>query len=229
MSPSASKGLVDWPRLDEQARRVLLDGLLERLPPWLELLELGSAQPRFTDSRSGETWRLFCGGRLTMGVTPERLEAIEAFQRLEPMTLFDPTVYWPVREVTLAAFFLMESVIAVRGEPRFFFNDVKGEQAVLLAERCQRLPSEAEWEFAWWALQRQRSHWDVGTSELCADGWRPQLRELAAVNPLVAGGPEVVRSASFDARTLDSVFPSRLPLSLVRLVTIRPALDVPGG
>ena len=207
---------------------MLLDGLLERLPPWLELLELGTAQPRFTDSRTGETWRLFCGGPLLLGATPERLEAIEAFQRLEPMTLFDPTVYWPVREVTISAFFLMESLISVQGEPRFFFKDVKGEGAALLAQRGQRLPSEAEWEFAWWAVQGQREHWDVGTSELCADGWRPHLLELAAVDPQIPGGPEVVRSASFDPRTLESVFPPRLPLSLVRLVTIRAALDVPG-
>lgn len=218
--------LADWAQLDEQARRVLLDQVLERLPPWLELAELG-AQPRFRDSRSDETWRLFCGGKVTLGATPERLEAVEAFQRSDPMTMFDPTVYWPVREVRVSAFLLMEKVISMGDEPRVFFRDVLKEQEALLAERGQRLPTEAEWEFAWWTVQTQREHWDPATSELCADGWRPHLLELAAVDPLVPGGPQVLRTGSFEPRSLESVFPPRLPLSLVRLVSIRPALDVP--
>ena len=218
--------LEGWATLEDQSRRVLLDQVLERLPPWLELAELG-AQPRFRDSRSSETWRLFCGGAVTLGATPERLAAVEDFQRRDPMTLFDPTVYWPVREVKVAPFLLMEKVISVGDEPRVFFRDVLKEQETLLAERGQRLPTEAEWEFAWWTVQAQRDHWDPATSELCADGWRPHLHDLTAENPLVPGGPQVVRTGSFDARALESVFPPRLPLSLMRLVSIRPALDVP--
>jgi hypothetical protein len=220
--------LVDWPRLGDQARRVLVDQLLERLPPWLELAELTTGLPRFTDARSGETWRLFTGGPITLGATPERIAAVEAFQSLEPLTLFDPTVHWPVREVAVSPFLLMEKVISVEDEPRYFFQNVMKEQAELLGERGQRLPTEAEWEFAWWALEGgQHEHWEPGSSELCADGWRPHLLELAAVDPLIPGGPEVVRMASFDPHKLESVFPPRLPLSLVRLVTIRPALDLP--
>lgn len=218
--------LTDWPQLDDRARRVLLDQVLERLPPWLELAQLG-AHPRFLDARSGETWRLFCGGPVTLGASPERIAAVEAFQRTDPFTMFDPTVYWPVRDVRVSPFLLMERVISSGNEPRIFFRDVLEEQAALLAERGQRLPTEAEWEFAWWTVQTQREHWEPATSELCADGWRPHLLELAAVDPLIPGGPQVLRSASFDERSLDSIFPPRLPLSLVRLVSIRPALDVP--
>jgi hypothetical protein len=205
---------------------VLLDQLLERLPPWLELAELG-AQPRFRDSRSEETWRFFSGGTVTLGATPERIAAVEAFQSVDPMTMFDPTVHWPVREVKVSAFLLMEQVISLGGEPRIFFRDVLKEQQELLATRGQRLPTEAEWECAWWTVQHQREHWDPGTAELCADDWRPHLLELAAVDPLIPGGPQVVRNATFDPGSLDSVFPRRLPLSLVRMVSIRPALDLP--
>ena len=225
MTPLGTR-LSDWPTTDEQGRRVLLDQLLERLPPWLELAELG-AQPRFRDARSGETWRFFSAGMVTLGATPERIEAVEAFQRRAPLTMFDPTVYWPVREVSVSPFLLMESVISLEGEPQVFFRDVLGEQEALLTTRGQRLPTEAEWECAWWTVQQQPEHWDPAMSELCADGWRPHLLELAAVDPLVAGGPSVVRSGTFDSKSLLSVMPQRVPLSLVRMVAIRPALDLP--
>lgn len=219
-------GLADWSGLDERARRVLLDRLLERLPPWLELVEL-KAQPRFQDTRSGEGWRLFPGGPVLLGATPERLEAVEAFQRADPMTLFDPTVYLPVREVTVSPFLLMEQVIRSGDEPRIFVMDVMKEQEELLVERGQRLPTEAEWEFSWWAVQSQREHWVPASSELCADGWRPHLAELSGLDPVIPGGPRVLRSASFDSRSLESILPPRQPLSLVRLASVRPALDLP--
>lgn len=218
--------LLEWPQLDERQRGVLLDQLLERLPEWLELVSAG-AQPRFRDTRSGETWRLFCGGPLTLGATPERLAAIDAFQALHPLTMFDPTVYWPVREVRVSPFLLMERVISLEGEPRIFFRDVVEEQRELLAARGERLPTEAEWEFAWWAVQQQKEHWEPVISELCADGWRPHLLDQAAVDPLIPGEPAVVRSGSFDPRTLESVMPPRLPLAVVRMVSIRAALDLP--
>ena len=218
--------MADWQGLDERARRVLLDQLLERLPPWLELLEV-SAQPRFKDNRTGEGWRLFPGGTVTLGATLERLEQVEAFQRASPLTTFDPTVYLPAHEVTVSPFLLMEQVVFLGEDPRWFIvNAVKGVEAVL-KERGLRLPTEAEWEFAWWAVQRQREHWLPSTSELCADGWRADLSGLEGVDPLIPDGPEVVRSSGFDPARLESILPLRHPLSLMRVVSIRPALSLP--
>ena len=76
-------------------------------------------------------------------------------------------------------------------------------------------------------MQGQKEHWEPVISELCADGWRPHLLEQAAVDPLIPGGPAVVRSGSFDPRSIESVMPPRLPLAVVRMVSIRAALDLP--
>jgi hypothetical protein len=152
---------------------------------------------------------------------------VEDFQRSHPLTTFDPTVHWPVRDVKVSPFLLMEAVIHQGGEPEPFFGDVDVEAAKAMAQRGQRLPTEAEWEFAWWAVQDDREHWQPGHSELCADGWRPHLLELAAVDPTTPGGPEVVRVGSFDPSSLEALLPRRLPLSVVRLVYLRPALTLP--
>jgi hypothetical protein len=152
---------------------------------------------------------------------------VEDFQRANPMTMFDPTVYWPVREVKVSPFLLMEDVIHEGNDAEPFFDDVEEETAKALAKRDQRLPTEAEWEFAWWAVQQEREHWETGNAELCADGWRPHLMELAAVDPMISGGPAVVRAGNFSPGSMDSLLPRRMPLQTVRLVFVRPALTVP--
>lgn len=220
--------LSAWPRLDDEGRRVALDALLEQLPDWLELLAPGH-HPRFRDRRSGESWRLFADGEVELGATPARLEAVADYLQRNPMALFVTEVQLPPRRVRVAPFLLMERPLFEGDEPQFFFLDVKEAQARVLARRGQRLPTEAEWELAWWAVQAEREHWVPGDSELCADAWRPTLAGLVGQDPCEPGGPGVVRSGSFDAASMESVLPARQPLSGTRLVTIRPALDVPGS
>ena len=219
--------LAAWKTLDDDGRRVALDGLLERLPTWLELLDF-VAQPRFRDARSGETWRLFTGGPVTMGLTPEREAGIEALRLRDPLLLFDPTPYLPVREVTVAPFFLMETpILEEDGEPRVLVMDAMRDHQSMLAAREQRLPTEAEWEFAWAAVQTQPANWMLGSFELVADGWRADLHELEGVDPLVSGGPSVLKTVSSNAFDLESIIPLRQPYSGMRIATIRCALDVP--
>lgn len=218
--------LAAWRTLDDDGRRVTLDGLLEQLPSWLELVQAGP-QPRFRDRRSGEGWRLFAEGEVTLGATPERLAEVARFVQSDPLALFDAEVFQPHRTVQVSPFLLMEGPLLEGDEPRYFFMDVKKEQREALEARGLRLPTEAEWELAWWAVQASPEHWVAGSSELCADGWRADYVQHTGVDPCVPGGPSVVRSASFDRRSLDSVMPPRQPLSGTRLVTIRPALDLP--
>lgn len=221
------KALERWGELDDQGRRVALDGLLERLPNWLELVEPG-LQPRFRDARNGESWRLFTGGAVTLGATNERLEAIDALRVREPLLLFDAVPYLPVRTVRVSPFFLMEQpILEPDGEPKILILDVKKELERLLAVRGQRLPTEAEWEFAWAAVQQQPEHWMPGYLELVADGWRSHLAELEGVDPLVPGGPQVLKSVSVRETELESIVPGRAPLSGFRTASIRAALDVP--
>jgi hypothetical protein len=96
-----------------------------------------------------------------------------------------------------------------------------------LDERGQRLPTEAEWEFAWSAVQAQPANWMLAAFELVADGWRADLEDLQGVDPLVAGGPGVLKTVSVNPLEVESIFPLRQPFSGSRIATIRAALDVP--
>jgi hypothetical protein len=205
---------------------VLLDGVLELLPSWLELADGDSMAPRFVDRRDGGGWRLLTGGRGLLGATAERREALGALLDHRADRIWWPEVYLPVREVALEPFLLAERVLLEAGEPRFFLLNI-GEEASREAEaRGARLPTEAEWEFAWHQL-RGVPGWLVGEHELCADGWTPSMAGLGEDGASVPGPPSVIRRASGDPGDLEHVLPARLPLASVRLACVRLALDVP--
>lgn len=219
-------GFAEWPRLELPARRVLLDAALERLPEWLELADADAEVPRLVDRRHGDGWRLFAGGPVMLGATAERQAAIDALLAFRADRGWLPDVYLPVREVTVAPFLLAERVLYEDDEPRYFVHEVAREAAAAVEARGARLPGEAEWELAWYAMRGDAS-WLVGEHELCADGWRPTLEALGGEWAVVPGGPSVVRRASAAAGELEYAVPARLPLASVRIACVRPALDVP--
>ncbi len=217
-----------WSTLAGAHRRVALDALLERLPPWLDLVDAEAREPRFVDRRHGDRWRLFPGGAFVMGATPERTLAAEALLAFRADRLWSPEVHRPARELSLAPYLLMEHAARGRdGEPVYFLGEVARGVERLLTARGARLPSDAEWEAAFWQTREAPDGWEVGQMELCADGWRSSQDALPADGRPVPGGPAVCRRASLSAGELDHALPARMPLASVRLCCVRAALDVP--
>lgn len=213
-----------WGRLDLAARRVHLDALLERTPPWLEAVAVDDAGARFVDARSGEGWRYFPGGAFTLGLDGARTALVEAALALGAGT-FDATLHAPPRVVALAPFFLGEQVLQQRGEPRWFGDRALAEAEAELSRRGARWPTEAEWESAWW--QRPLAGFSFGDAELCADGWAATLSGHPGDGAALPGGPATVRAPSGDPREPAAVLPARRPLRNVRLFQVRPALTAP--
>ncbi len=216
--------------LPYEARRVMLDQLLERLPAWLELVDPAALQPRFRDRRQGESWRLFAGGAFEMGATPSRLQRLHELQSRHPLRLSPESFHQPARTLEVRPFLMMEQVIgdeADAEDPKILISDHATGAQLLLEARGVRLPTEAEWEFAWREVQAQPAYWVPQQCELCADGWSTDLSGLAGFDPLVPGGPSLLRTASFDLDAFECVLPARQTLKGMRLATIRGVLDVP--
>ncbi|MFO0599426.1 MAG: hypothetical protein U0228_29230 [Myxococcaceae bacterium] len=214
--------------LPAQDRSVLLDELLELLPPWLELADAALEAPLFRDGRSGATWRLFTGGRVELGATPDRLAEVDALLTRFPMSISPVPLHVPVHAREVLPFLMRERVIEREpDEPWLVLIDrVEEETTRLLAEHQARLPTECEWEFAWRVVRRERAGWVAADNELCGDGWsaeRWQLEELDRV----PGKPGVVRSGNFSPDSFELVLPHRMPLSAARIASVRPTIEVP--
>lgn len=213
-------------QLSAVERRVVLDALIERLPEWLELVDANAEQPRFVDRRHAEAWRLFAGGAFDFGATDERIAGLFELRRAHPELILFHEMHEPVQRVTVAPFLMMEHpVLDANHAPRVCVMGAVKEARALLATRGARLPSELEWEFAFFAARQQPEGWVHAPPELCADGWSLSLEGWQA--PQRPGEPSVVRIGSFDPDDPDSVLPSRRSLAQVRIATVRGVLDLP--
>jgi hypothetical protein len=206
-----------------EERSVLLDELFERLPAWLELVDAAGLAPTLRDRRDGFTWRLFTADAFELGATAEKLGELEAAIARDPMILSPLKVHLPARRVKVEAFVMRERVVLDGEDDKILITNWVKQARAALEPFEARLPSEAEWERAWSVVQREPGGWVPSMYELCEDAWSIDRAELEH-QAFVAGGPEVVRSGTFDRARVEWFLPERAPLKSARLATVRPTI-----
>lgn len=162
---------ADWLGLDEDGRSVVLDQLLERIPPgYVDPRSVGNRPgplPSFIHSETNVLFHVVFGGEAVIGMTEKR------FDRLRRVTIDDdedglvPVVrieeaeeLMPARKVVVPTALVADHVLSFGvlrdklgiDEARLTINAVRtngiGPLLKSLVPLKWRAPSEAEWEFA---------------------------------------------------------------------------------
>lgn len=196
--------LHEWFEMDDDARSVVMDELLERMPPgYLDLRTTGMSLaslgplPRFLHLESNVLFHVLFRGPMVMGMTDERVERLKSLAPPAP----NPVVRFgadlqgcsPPREVEIETCLVADDVLLYAAYKKLGVEDeslssvtfdVRALPAVLsgLASRGWRAPSEAEWEYALRAVEDapvgpppREGTGLLRTTGLAAMGLRPEL------------------------------------------------------
>lgn len=213
-----------WLAWREEDRQVWLDALLERLPSWLVLVDPVGSLPIFEDARHGQRFALLLEADVLVGLSPERVESVNAALARDWLQLFSPEVHLPAREVRVAAHLSGLTPMSFEGH-EWIHRDSRPRLTGLLAERGWRLPSEAEWEVAW-RVARPLAPFQFGEVELCADDWHVGYDGAPLDGRPWGSGAEVVRQWDRGGQSVDAVLPARRPIRSTSITQVRPAITL---
>lgn len=247
--------LSRWARLSDAERRVVLDDVLEHVPEFLQLVEGPGLLPVFEDAREGLRFTLFWGDSFTMGATIDRMRAADAAGG-EQVRWVVP-LHQPEHAVRVATFLLAQRTLEhavppkladapepgarleaeIKESGRRWFTDLVVDEALAkFPARGWRLPSEAEWEFAFRVIVRQHEAtaareadepWEHGDAELCEDTWHTSFEGAPATGEPWGRKAGVLRTGSGDRASPNFMLPARASLKSMGIVQLRPALSAP--
>ena len=217
--------LSEWTAWGPEVRQVWLDGLLERLPPWLVLLEASPELPVFEDSRHGLRFALAPEATVIIGLTQDRLEDVNAALARHWLQLFSPEVHLPARRARVGSHLTATEPMVFEGH-EWVHRDNRDRLRKELAARSWRLPSEAEWELEW-RLLRTLTPIRFGQVELCADDWHIGYAGAPIDGTPWGQGADLVRQWEPSGGTVDAVMPGRRPIRSASITQVRPVIDVP--
>jgi hypothetical protein len=216
---------LGYAHLDPAQRQVWLDGLLERLPPHLQLIEAQTLAPGFLDVRHGTRFALALRARVTVGLTRQRLDEVSEVLDHDWLASFSPEVHFPPRELEVPAHLVATAPVALDGH-EWIHRDERPRVLAELERRGWRLPTEVEWELHWRVL-RGPVGLTFGEGELCADDWHLSFEGAPRDASAWGSGAEVVRRGDPDRRSVEGLMPGRRPIRSTSLFKLRPVIDVP--
>lgn len=162
--------LAEWWALDEGARGVVVDQLVERIPPgYVDPRAVGHAAgalPQFIHQETSVLFHVVFGGPAVMGMTPRRFERLRRIPIDEPEDLMVPVARLeesaaisPACEVEVPTALVADAPLSFGVLRKLGLDEAKlgahglnpvavGAALRAITARGWRAPSEAEWEYA---------------------------------------------------------------------------------